>query len=268
MNELETVQEEVVDEEVHFREDNSPIPPTPVTAIDMDVILKGSEEKFEHLSRCLRDVQLASERAASDMCDANREGRARSLEQDRPCTWASRSSCRSVSPRICQPRTRSTPPRRARRTPSQRPQGLRQGYGRNLDFNHLQWTTKNLRATRCRTLGVRAPRITTILETCASGNTTLLGTRASEIRNTTLSGTRAPEIRRSQRIRASGNTTFSGTRAPEIKRSHRTRASGNTTLSGTRAPKSSTTIRSTNDLLTTPTGGIAVMSNGVRIKVE
>ena len=50
---------------------------------NMDVILKGWEEKFEHLSRCLRDVQLASERAASDMCDANREGRARSLEQDR-----------------------------------------------------------------------------------------------------------------------------------------------------------------------------------------
>ena len=72
-----------MDEEVNFRENDSPIPPIPVTAIDMDVILKGWEEKFEHLSRCLRDVQLASERAASDMCDANREGRARSLEQDR-----------------------------------------------------------------------------------------------------------------------------------------------------------------------------------------
>ena len=63
MSELEVVHEEVGDDEVHFRENEqrveSPIPPIPVTTIDMDVIIRGWEEKFEHLSRCLRDVQLA-----------------------------------------------------------------------------------------------------------------------------------------------------------------------------------------------------------------
>ena len=88
MSELESAHEEVGDEEVHFRDDDeprvgSPTPPIPVTTIDMDVIIRGWEEKFEHLSRCLRDVQLASEKANSDMCDVNREGRARGIEQER-----------------------------------------------------------------------------------------------------------------------------------------------------------------------------------------
>ena len=81
------VHEEVGDDEVHFRENEqrveSPIPPIPVTTIDMDVIIRGWEEKFEHLSRCLRDVQLASDKANSDMCDVTREGRARGIEQER-----------------------------------------------------------------------------------------------------------------------------------------------------------------------------------------
>ena len=87
MSELESVHEEVEDEEVHFRADEprvgSPTPPIPVTTIDMDVIIRGWEEKFEHLSRCLREVQLASEKANSDMCDINKEGRARGNEQER-----------------------------------------------------------------------------------------------------------------------------------------------------------------------------------------
>ena len=87
MSELESVHEEVEDEEVHFRADEprvgSPTPPIPVTTIDMDVIIRGWEEKFEHLSRCLREVQLVSEKANSDMCDINREGRARENEQER-----------------------------------------------------------------------------------------------------------------------------------------------------------------------------------------
>ena len=63
MSELESAHEEVEDEEVHFSADEprvgSPTPPIPVTTIDMDVIIRGWEEKFEHLSRCLREVQLA-----------------------------------------------------------------------------------------------------------------------------------------------------------------------------------------------------------------
>ena len=81
MSERESLHEEMEDEEVQFREDEprvgSPTPPVPVTTIDMEVIIKGWEEKFEHLSRCLREVQLTSEKANSDMCEINREGRAR-----------------------------------------------------------------------------------------------------------------------------------------------------------------------------------------------
>ena len=87
MSELESVHEEVGDDEVHFREDEprvgTPTPPIPVTTIDMEVIIRGWEEKFEHLNRCIREVQLASEKANSDMCDINREGRARGNEQER-----------------------------------------------------------------------------------------------------------------------------------------------------------------------------------------
>ena len=75
------------DREVMFREDDprvgSPIPPIPITIIDMEVIIKGWEEKFEQMSRCLREVQLASEKANSDMFDISREGRARGNEQER-----------------------------------------------------------------------------------------------------------------------------------------------------------------------------------------
>ena len=87
MSELESVHEEVEDEEVHFWAEEprvgSPTPPIPVTTIYMDVIIRGWEEKFEHLSRCLREVQLASEKANSDMCNINREGRARGNDQER-----------------------------------------------------------------------------------------------------------------------------------------------------------------------------------------
>ena len=87
MSEMESLHEEVGDDEVQFREDDtrvgSPTPPIPITTIDMEVIIKGWEDKFEHLTRCLREVQLASEKANSDMFDINREGRARGNEQER-----------------------------------------------------------------------------------------------------------------------------------------------------------------------------------------
>ena len=78
---MESLHAEVGDDEVQFREDDarvgSPTPPIPITTIDMEVIIKGWEDKFEHLTRYLREVQLASEKANSDMFDINREGRAR-----------------------------------------------------------------------------------------------------------------------------------------------------------------------------------------------
>ena len=49
----------------------------------MDVIIKGWEAKFEQILRCLREVQLASEKANSDMFGISREGRAREDQQER-----------------------------------------------------------------------------------------------------------------------------------------------------------------------------------------
>ena len=49
----------------------------------MEVIIRGWEEKFERISRCLREVQSASERANSDMCNISREARAQGDEQER-----------------------------------------------------------------------------------------------------------------------------------------------------------------------------------------
>ena len=75
------------DREVIFREDDlQPVettPPTPITSNDMDVIIRGWEIKFEEISRCIREVQLASEKANSDMFDISREGRSRGNEQER-----------------------------------------------------------------------------------------------------------------------------------------------------------------------------------------
>ena len=47
------------------------------------LIIRGWEEKFERMSRCLREVQSASERANSDMCNISREARAQGDEQER-----------------------------------------------------------------------------------------------------------------------------------------------------------------------------------------
>ena len=58
-------------------------PPIPITTCDMEVIIRGWEEKFERISRCLQEVQSASERVNSDMCNISREPRAQGDEQER-----------------------------------------------------------------------------------------------------------------------------------------------------------------------------------------
>ena len=88
MDQVEPSHEEGEEEhEVIFREDDlQPVettPPTPSTSNDMDVIIRGWEIKFEQMSRCLREVQLASEKANSDMFDISREGHAHGNEQER-----------------------------------------------------------------------------------------------------------------------------------------------------------------------------------------
>ena len=75
------------DSEVVFREEEpereESAPPTPITTFYMDVIIRGWEEKFAKLTECLREVQLTSERAGSDMCLISQEARAQGQEQER-----------------------------------------------------------------------------------------------------------------------------------------------------------------------------------------
>ena len=46
-------------------------------------LIRGWEAKFEKLTECLREVQISSERASSDMCLVGQEARAQSHEHDR-----------------------------------------------------------------------------------------------------------------------------------------------------------------------------------------
>ena len=294
MSEQESAHEEVGDEEIHFRDDDeprvgTPTPPTPVTTIDMDVIIRGWEEKFEHLSRCLRDVQLASEKANSDMCDVNREGRARGIEQERrlqamhvgitdflqKCEPTHLSAThQDNAPTASTPYAQSAPtgiPARLRPEFDFHPSPVSQdelmeparstiSHVRDHDDNRSTRTritsSWNLRAVRYRTsgitttTGVHAPVIT------SSWNLLAARYRTSGI--TTTTGVRAPVITTIFGTRASENTTPSGTRASE-----------NMTPSGTRAPTNSTTTDdSTNDLHTRMTGGTAVTYNGIHTILE
>ena len=57
--------------------------PNMITANDLDVVIEGWERKFEHLSQCLREMQLDSEKANSTMSNMVRDGRAREDMQER-----------------------------------------------------------------------------------------------------------------------------------------------------------------------------------------
>ena len=213
---------DVVEDEVHLREDiprvESPTPPTPITSNDMDVIIKGWEIKFEQISRCLREVQLASEKASSEMFSMTRDGRARESLQERRieamhvgiteflerCDPAHLAASLPLdAPTASTPYTPSTP--------TGVPSRLRPDFS---TFNHLlsaKTNRLNPRAARIRASGItttlrtRAPGITTTLETRAPGMTTTLGTRASE--NTTILGTRASEITTTLEICATTTST-------------------------------------------------------------
>ena len=86
MSEAETFHD-VVDAEVHFREDEPRVetstPPTTITSNDLDVIIEGWELKFEYLSRCMREIQLASEKASTEMHNMTKDGRTPESLQER-----------------------------------------------------------------------------------------------------------------------------------------------------------------------------------------
>ena len=218
------------------------------------------------MSRCLREVQSASERANSDMCNISREALAQGTEQERRLE-AMHSGLTEFLQK-CDPAHLPTTHHVDAPTASTpyTPTGISARLRRNLDSNHLQWARKspwNPRAARCRTSG-----ITTTSAVRAPGITTTFGTRASE--NTTLSGTHAPGITTTVGTRASENTTLSGTRAPGIMTTFGTRAPENTSMIGTRTPETymTTEIDSTNDLHTKMTREIAVICGGILIMLE
>ena len=179
-------------DEEHETEDSAP--PTPITTCDMEVIIRGWEEKFEKITECLREVQLASERANSDMCLISQEARAQGQEQERQLETMH-------APQI---RPTWTLPRRAHHM------GYHLDCAQNLGFSHRQWAKMrpwSLNTARCRTSGVRAPRI---METVwkriwdlHAARCRTSGVRAQGI--TTIFAKRATRCR-TPGVRAQGNT--------------------------------------------------------------
>ena len=82
-------------------------PPTPITQHDMDVIIRGWEEKFQRMLECLAEVQRTSERASSDICLVNHEARAQAEEHDRRLADFLRQLESTRTP--AKPRTQSAP---------------------------------------------------------------------------------------------------------------------------------------------------------------
>ena len=176
------------DQEVVFKDtqEESALP-TPVTTLDMDVIIRGWEDKFAKLTECLREVQLASERTGSDVCLFNQEARAQGQEQDRrlgimqegltdflrrfenfqttPHVDALRARLKggSLTLDLRHPRWAGT------RFPTQGATRCRTPGVRALQIKRIVWRRIwDLRAARCRTLGVRAQRIKRMFRTRAT----------------------------------------------------------------------------------------------------
>ena len=230
---------------MHFREDDprveSPTPPTPITSKDMDVIIRGWEIKFEQISRCLRDVQLASEKANSDMFSITRDGRARENQQER--------RIEAMHVGITEFLKKCDPPHLLALRHLDAPTASTP-YSTSISNHLLSARTSHLNPRAAR---IRASEISTTIGTRAHGITMTLGTRAPG--KTTTLGTPAPGIMTTLGKRATGITTTLGTRAPGITTTSRTRASESTTTLGTRASETFTTIE-IGAGITDPTNGL------------
>ena len=283
-----------VDTEIAFKEDDSETeettPPNPITTCDMDVIIRGWEEKFARISECLREVQTASERANSDMCLVSQEARAQGEEQERRLETMHEGLQDFIrkfeparppnTPHVDAP-TASTPygvPARMRPEFEFQPSPVGQDEARQPvhstlphirsartgDHEDIRETRIDLRAARCRTSGVRAQGITRIF-----------GNRAWNLRATRCrtSGVRASGEHNVFRACTGEHNDYSGTRAPGIRTTFRDTRTGNTTLSGTRAPENTATTEtraaetcnfdSTNDPHTRTTEGTAETYNRI-----
>ena len=129
--------------------------PNLITANDMDVIIKGWEEKFEHLTQHLRDIQLASEKANSTIYDMEREGRAREDLQERRIEEMHTGLTRFLE--RCDPRTSQhhTAPRHQHKARHSRPRERRP--------DCVTISTLNLLSPRIDRQILRATEITTTL---------------------------------------------------------------------------------------------------------
>ena len=161
MSEVETFHDSQAErdseEEVIFRE-NSPhvenSTPNMITANDLDVVIEGWERKFEHLSQCLWEIQLASEKANSTMSNIVRDGRAREDIQERRIEEMHAGLTQFLErcdPRTSQHRAVSTHQPRARRSRL-----------RECRLDCAMTSTSNLLSTRLQ--NPRATETTTTLE--------------------------------------------------------------------------------------------------------
>ena len=93
------------DSEVVFREEEpereESAPPTPITHCDMDVIIRGWEEKLSKLTECLREVRALT--CASSVRRHVRRAKTKNGGWG-PCRRASWTSCGGLRPRGPQPR--------------------------------------------------------------------------------------------------------------------------------------------------------------------
>ena len=213
------------DEEVHETEVSAP--PTPITHCDMNIIIRGWEAKFEKLTECLREVQISSERASSDMCLVGQEARAQSYEHDRRLAEFLRrfenvDALRASTPRRFPDFGYQTSP--VGREEVSHPHNTlpHTRSARTEDPDNMETHMGSARSTLPHFESARTEEEEDAGETVvrAQGNNYCSGTRAPGMLENRATRCRTPVVR------AQGNNYCSGTRAPGIK----------TTTFGTRAP--------------------------------
>ena len=144
MSEVETFHDSQADresdgEEVVFREDTPRVeistPPSLVTANDLDVVIEGWERNFLHLSQMIREIQLASEKANSNMNNIIRDGRAREGAQERGIEEMHEGLTQFDPAHLTAPRRFETPTASTPFTPTGAPSRLRPDFDLDSPVN-------------------------------------------------------------------------------------------------------------------------------------
>ena len=156
MSEVETFHDSQADresdgEEVVFREDTprveSSTPPSMVTANDLDVVIEGWERKFQHLSQIIREIQLASENANTNMNNIVRDGCAREGAQERRIEEMHEGLAQFLErcdpAHLTAPRRFDTPVANTPFTPTGAPSRLRPDFDLDSPVNQSAESTRN-----------------------------------------------------------------------------------------------------------------------------